>query len=454
MAAPEPVAERRMLPLPEIAVVLWTVAVAALTTLGADLLWVVAMGDDIKAMGAVPDGVPFAAAPQVDWPNPLVLAQLLLSVVASLPVGLAALNLLVVAATLAVLVHDGRRMRTGDFRNAVAVSLVVIGGSAALVVARLPALSLLPFVVLAALLRRVDERPSRRVWWVVPLVALWGNLHGGVLVGMAVVGVFLVLARGAGPLWQRAAVGLASVAALFATSAGLGTARYYLGVMGNEARVRGTDLWAPPSLGHPLDVAMLVAALVLLAMAFRRGLPWWEWAVVAGLAVGTVLAARNGVWLLLFLAPAAAGDRRPGAKSVPSARPTWWRPVVAGVALTGAAVCLGVLLARGPAVQPRGQDVVATVADLAGDGVVLADEPLAETLAAGGLTVWASNPIDAFPRDVQGHFLDFLHDGTVPDDPSIGVVAVASDELGADVERSGEWTAAVQTGGYTVFVRR
>ncbi len=98
MAVSEPVTERRMRPLPEAVVVLWVLAAAALTVLGADLLWVVALGDTVRATGAVPEGIPFAAAPQVDWPNPIVLAELLLSAVHALGGwGLAAFHLLLVA---------------------------------------------------------------------------------------------------------------------------------------------------------------------------------------------------------------------------------------------------------------------------------------------------------------------------------------------------------------------
>ncbi len=53
---------------------------------------------------------------------------------------------------------------------------------------------------------------------------------------------------------------------------------------------------------------------------------------------------------------------------------------------------------------------------------MLAVEPLAETLARDGVTVWAANPIDAFPRSVQGEYLDFLHDGRVPPSADVAVV--------------------------------
>ncbi len=303
-------AARRPFPLPELSVALWTALLAGLTILGSDLMWVVAMGDVIRDTGAVPHGIPFASAPQADWHNPIAVGQVLLSLVhAAGPIGLAALHLLVVAATLSVVVAESRRLGGGDVRTTAVVALVVVGCATAFAVARLPDLSLLPFVVAVAIMRRQHAEPSRAVWWLVPLYALWGNLHGGVLVGMAVLGVFLVASRGGGSLVRRALVGVAAALALLATSAGLGTPAYYVGVLTNEAAARGTDLWAAPDLGDPLDLAMLLAAAVLVGMCVRRGLPLWEWLATAGLVVAMLMTARNGVWMVLFVAPAAAGLR-------------------------------------------------------------------------------------------------------------------------------------------------
>ena len=172
---------------------------------------------------------------------------------------------------------------------------------------------------------------------------------------------------------------------LLATSAGLGTPAYYLGVLGNEAAVRGSDLWAAPDLGNPLDLAMLAAAAVLLGMCVRRGLPLWEWLATAGLVVAMLMTARNGVWLVLFVAPAAAGLRRAGAVAEPPApRPRWWWPVVGAAAAVSLVVCAWQLDRRAEQVGPPGAAVVATVRAVADGRPVLADEPLAETLAQAG----------------------------------------------------------------------
>jgi hypothetical protein len=428
---------------------------AGLTILGSDLMWVVAMGDVIRDTGAVPHGIPFASAPQADWHNPIAVAQVLLSLVhAAGPIGLAALHLVVVAATLSVVVAESRRLGGGDVRTTGVVALVVVGCATSFAVTRLPDLSLLPFVVAVAILRRQHAQPSRALWWLVPLYALWGNLHGGVLIGMAVLGVFLVASRRGGSLVRRALVGVAAALSLLATSAGLGTPAYYYRVLTNEAAARGTDLWAAPDLGNPLDLAMLLAAAVLVGMCVRRGLPLWEWLATAGLVVAMLMTARNGVWMVLFVAPAAAGLRRNGAVVEPSAtRPRWWWRVVAAGAVVSVVVCAWQLDRRAEQVGPPGAAVVETVRAVAEDRPVLADEPLAETLAQAGLTVWSANPIDAFPREVQGQFLDFLHDGRTPAGAADVDVAVVQADLLPGLLAGGGWVEAARTNGYVVLTR-
>src|SRR5262249_39222420 len=49
---------------------------------------------------------------------------------------------------------------------------------------------LLASVVLWLLER--SERNPRRLWWIVPLIMLWGNLHAGYILGIVLVAVFLI----------------------------------------------------------------------------------------------------------------------------------------------------------------------------------------------------------------------------------------------------------------------
>ncbi len=90
---------RRAAPVAGLAAGAWVVGLAAFVILGSDLLWVVALGDAVRDQGSVPTGVPFASAPQAGWHNPVVLAEVLLSLVDGLgPQALAALQLVLVGA--------------------------------------------------------------------------------------------------------------------------------------------------------------------------------------------------------------------------------------------------------------------------------------------------------------------------------------------------------------------
>ncbi len=451
-------ARPRAFPVATVVVGAWVLGLSWFVVQGSDLLWVVALGDIVRSTGELPQGIPFATAPQAGWHNPIVLAELLLSLVDGLGTpALVALQLVVVAVTLLVVLADGRRLGGSELRGAAVVSLVVVGAAATFAVTRLPSLSLVPFALAVAVMRRQHDHPDRGVWWLVPLVLLWGNLHGAVLVGLAVLGVFLVLSPGGGPLPRRVGVGVGAALTLVLTSAGTGTPAYYLSALQNEAAARHTDLWARPSLGHPLDVAMLLAAAVLLVLAVRGRLPWWEWAAVAGLAAGTASAGRNGVWLLLFLAGAAmrARSRAGDVEDAPAAAVAHRGRRLVVPLVTAALVAVGagvVLSGRGASAGAPGAAVVPVVREVAQGRPVLAVEPLAETLVRDGVRVWAVNPVDAFPREVQAAFLDFLHDGTVPPQADVDVVVLGPDEARPLVD-SGDWRLVREVDDLAVLER-
>ena len=183
--------------------------------------------------------------------------------------------------------------------------------------------------------------------------------------------------------------------------------RYYLGVLTNEAAARREELWSALDLAQPFDILLAATGLILIVAVVVRRLPLWEWVVLVGLAIGSVIAARNGPWLLMFLvAPAAASVSQLGpggalTKGRSTTYPRW--------ALAALPVLL--LLATTPLAGrsdsfTQDDAVVDSTLRLARGRTVLAPEPLAEDLAAGGGRVWVSNPIDAFSRADQAAYLD------------------------------------------------
>lgn len=375
------------------------------STIGADSRWLAALGREIVKLGAIPTGVPYAAAPSVDWVNVPVLGELLFHWLQGLggDRGLLLAQLVATTAALALLAVDMRAARAPDGTSAVVLVAVFFAALPSFIVVRAQLFSLVLFCLVLVLLRAEARAPSRRVWLLVPLVALWANLHGGVLVGLTVISAYLLFERVRREPLVAAGVLLASVTALFLTPALLHSTEYYLGVMRNESAARGEGLWAPLSLHAPFDVLFIVLAVPLVAFALRSRLRLWELCCVAALAAVTVHAGRNGVWLVCLLAaPAACGLGQMFLGSLEVSRRTVLLCGVPTLAL------LGMGLAHPPPQGGASLTVRDRAVALAGGRPILADGLDAEQLAVDGHRVWMANPLDAFTRRDQKRYLDWL----------------------------------------------
>jgi hypothetical protein len=430
---------------------------AQFVRVGADWDWLVALGDRVRALGAVPDGVPFASADTSGWHNVPVLAELLASVVHDAGERASVvLHLVLVGLTLAIIARAARVRGAGDAYVAGALGLLGVGGLATLGVLRAQTLSLVPFALMIALVVAQARRPDRRVWWAVPLVVVWANLHGAALLGVCVLGAYLLMDRLRRRPAETVAVGVASLLALCVTPELWRTPLYYAEVFDNVSAQRGDGLWARPSLTMPFDVVMLVAVLVLLLLFLRSRRQLWEYVAVLGLCAATASAARHGTWLLLLLVVLAS---RRGSRT-DDEEPTSASSHGLGAAVTCAvAVALAVplVLVRGGAVLGASPTLVASVQRVAGDGVVLAPAPLSESLAVAGVTLWASNPLDAFSHADQAAYLDFL-DGAPGAGPAIDGADVVVVEDGSDqadlVGGDTGFESVACSSGWTCFVRR
>jgi len=311
--------------------------------------------------------------------------------------GLILANLVAVIGGLSLLALDARREGAGPSVIAGTLLLVAIAVFPSLAIARVQMFSIILFPALLWLLRADARQPSARIWWALPLLALWSNLHGAALAGVGVLWAYLLLSRGRRQPVSSALLAAAALVALCVTPAGLSTVTYYHGLLTNVAAQRGVGQWAP--LGQsPFDWATVVIALIL-GIRLRRRLPEvWEAAVIVGLAVLTIKAARDGVWLMFFLvAPATRGRDSSGR----------WN------ALAPVLVVLGVLLlafdvARAPHPSGASSAMVKRAVQLAGGTPILADGLPSEQIAWAGGRIWAGNPLDAFSRRVQSEYVDFL----------------------------------------------
>jgi hypothetical protein len=249
------------------------------------------------------------------------------------------------------------------------------------------------------------------------VLALWANLHGAALIGLLVTFAYLLLCRFRADPRTAVAVAIAAAAALCLTPALNDTLNYYHGLLTNVAAQRGVGLWAPLSLGAPLDdLAILV--LVLLLWRVRRSHPrLWEVAVVVGLAVLSIRASRSAVWLLLFLVA-------PAARSIRANR-EWGRLIAPTIVVALATV--GLAIARGPASRTADGTLVSRAVLLAHGTPVLASDRLAEEVALAGGRISLGNPLDAFSHHDQAVYVDWLQGrpaGAAALTPAVRVVIV------------------------------
>ena len=307
---------------------------ALVASVGADAHWLAALGREIAELGRIPSGVPYAAAPSGGWENAPVLGELIFhGLVAGLgDRGLVFALVGAVGLAVAVVALDMRRADVADAPSALVLLMVGVAASQSLLVVRGQLFSLALFPVCVYLLRNQTRLPSEAVWLLVPLFALWSNLHGGVLVGIAVAAAYLLFHRLRRTPLTAIAVLIASLAAVLLTPSLLDTHRYYQGVLGSEG------LWAPLSLDMPLDVAFLIAGIPLVLAALASRPKVWELVALTGLTAMTIQAGRNAVWLVVFVAT-------PAARWLTGSRE--WRLRPSRLLTAALAACLAGLLAIG-----------------------------------------------------------------------------------------------------------
>ena len=148
------------------------------------------------------------------------------------------------------------------------------------------------FVAVLGLLAADARAPSRRIFWVFPLLLLWANVHGTVALGAA-----LVALRGALGPWRSRGVLLAAPLCLFASPYGPALAGYYRHMLVNPAMSRLVTEWkpsAPGALTAPFYIAAFAAVWLLGRRAGRT--TWFERLALAGTLVAALSAMRSIVW--------------------------------------------------------------------------------------------------------------------------------------------------------------
>jgi hypothetical protein len=195
------------------------------------------------------------------------------------------------------------------------------------------------------LLAAEARRPTRKAYLAIPLLVLWGNVHGSVALGalltMLLAGTELVSSRGRSFRRSAALLALAPLAVLVTPYGPVETARYYrLLLVDPPFGDRVTEWRASDPDWDTLLFYLLAAAAFVLVVWGRRRLKLFDVATLAVTFVGAVTAIRGIPWFALacmVLLPVAIGRRLEGAEA----------PVRSGVnrALAAvAATALGVVL--------------------------------------------------------------------------------------------------------------
>jgi hypothetical protein len=327
--------------------------------------------------------------------------------------------------------------------------LVVLGAFTSFTVARVQMFSLVLFPLLLVLLRADQREPSRRIWLVLPLLALWANLHGTALAGLAILYLYLSFSLARQNPARAGGLAVMSLVAMCVTPAGLRTLDYYYGLTTNLAAQRGVGLWAPLGTGA-LDLILVVVAIWLGVRAWRAARPpLWELVAALILLVLTIKAARNGVWLLFLLAaPAAHASRsRRG-----------WEGLIPVAALVAVALIV-VDVVHWAKADGSTPPAIALAVQIAHGATILADSQPAEQIALAGGRIWAGNPIDAFSKPVQATYLDFIA-GSPGGRAALALaqikVVVVSSGSGPDrlVSRDRAFRRAEVVGNTDIYVRR
>ncbi len=211
-------------------------------------------------------------------------------------------NATVVAGSVATAIAVARA-RGGSVRNVLIVSVpaaFVIGWSGS---ALRPQTLVLPlFVALVWLLIDGARRPSRRVFLVVPVLALWANLHGSVVLGSLLVGIYAATSA-----WGRRRIEFGNVALIacavtlpFASPYGPHLPGYYNALLFNSQFAQYVPDWMPtaPSI-VTLPFYVLVLGVVFLLGRARGTVTVFERATLVVLLVLGLEASRGMVWFAL-----------------------------------------------------------------------------------------------------------------------------------------------------------
>lgn len=223
--------------------------------------------------------------------------------------GLNLLKLAVVAVVGGIALVVARQEHASPMAREVYVALIVVATYTRTQVIRPQMFSVAICCAMLYLLRETGRGRARAIWYVPLLFAAWVNLHGGWIVGLAVLSAWML-----GDAWQRrsirwtlvlAAVGALAVIATLFNPYGPGLWRF----LAETVRLDRPDVtdWKP-LLQLPPAVLVIESILPLVAIAAVHRERWWrrlpqrDMAVLLLLSVATVRVGRVDAFLQAAIA--------------------------------------------------------------------------------------------------------------------------------------------------------
>ncbi len=297
---------------------LLVVLVAALGTMLVGLAPAIFVGDSWMTLVAgreiVEHGLPHREALTVlaqgrTWTDQQWLAQLLFygaEALAGLRATMLLHVLLVMTATAIAIAAARRRGASARSTLLVVVACLVVAPWAWTLRAQAFALPL--FVATLALLESDRDLRRRRTLLVFPLLVVWANVHGSVVVGAAIVSLAGAIGLGELALRRPTSATVARSGALvvapwlcvLATPYGTAIVGYYKLMFVDSPVAKAITEWqAPKPHGYQLAFFVVAAATLVIALLGRRRLSLFDVGVLALTLAGSLRSARGIVWFAL-----------------------------------------------------------------------------------------------------------------------------------------------------------
>lgn len=223
---------------------------------------------------------------------------------------LGAVNCLLITSGVAVVIAAARR-RGASFRTTLIMAPVCVVMVLPSREIRTQAFAVPLFALLVGLLAHDSRVPSRRVFWCLPLLVLWANLHGTVTLGATLVGL-----HGLITLWERRSVLRGSVtacarplalvlgpaAALMFTPYGLAIVGYYRGTMVSSTLRQTVSEWQPVTSMPAVAVGVfLISAVAIWSFGHSpQRTTTWEKLALLIVAASAIEIVRNSLFLALL----------------------------------------------------------------------------------------------------------------------------------------------------------